>query len=93
MSGSAIRKGTVGVPTHRFFSVIPEKNNSRLVDAEVKILEDIAHRYANNRGVSGTIRLYSEFEFCKSCKSVIEQFEAMFPNIKIIPSSGPPFQL
>lgn len=86
VSGQAARSGTVGVPESRFFQTITTGQNSRMFDSEVKILEEIASRYANNPNVQGTVRLVSERVPCVSCSGVIEQFQAMFPNIRVIVS-------
>ena len=55
----------------------------RDVDTEYKILSDIQSRLGNNFEVAGSIKLYTELEPCFSCRSVIEQFKKMYPNIKI----------
>ncbi|MFG1885618.1 deaminase domain-containing protein [Micromonospora sp. NPDC049102] len=37
---------------------------------------------------SGTVDLYSERIVCDSCKSLIGQFESMFPNVRVNISTG-----
>lgn len=56
---------------------------SRDVDTEYKMLSDIQSRLGNNYNASGTIKLYTELEPCPSCRSVIEQFKQMYPNIDV----------
>lgn len=57
---------------------------SRAYDTERVILENIAAAWADNTQVTGSIDLYiGNNHVCDSCKSVIEQFTAMFPNIVI----------
>ena len=87
VSGKKSPVGTAPEPKNRIFST-REVGHPRAFDSEVKILEDIANRYQNNPNVSGKIYLFSERPFCPSCKGVVEQFEAMFPNIKVFRKSG-----
>jgi len=41
------------------------------------------------RNSRGKVTLFSELKVCDSCVSVIKQFKASFPNIKIIIKTGP----
>lgn len=59
----------------------------RAFDAERKLLEAIAARLP--LGAQGTIRLFSEYQICTSCTSVIAQFQRRFPGVKLVFSSGP----
>ncbi len=86
ISGKASRPGTVGVPEKRLFKTFEVSGYDRAFDSEVKILEDIASRLSSNS--SGTIRLFSERNFCPSCSGVVKQFKKMFPNIKLLIESG-----
>ena len=56
---------------------------ARSVDTESKILESIASKLGDNYAASGTIDLFTELPPCISCKGVIEQFEKMYPKIKV----------
>ncbi|ATA91582.1 hypothetical protein CGC56_04995 [Capnocytophaga canimorsus] len=38
--------------------------------------------------ITGEIKIISELPYCKSCTGVIQQFNEMFPNIKIILIDG-----
>jgi hypothetical protein len=87
ISGKAERPGTVGVPKQRRFETITTGNNPRTLDAEVKILEEMATRIPKNS--KGTIHLFSELPICVSCSGVIQQFEKQFPNIELIVTHGP----
>lgn len=59
---------------------------TRAFDSEVKILEEIAKDLPQN--ASGTISLFTERAACSSCQGVIQQFEKMFPNVKVILTHG-----
>ncbi len=66
---------------------------SRATDSEYKLLEKIADTYWSDdpsarARVTGEIRLYTERLPCDSCVKVIEQFEKLFPNIRIIVGWG-----
>ncbi len=61
---------------------------NRAVDSESKILEDIAHQLGYNKftideTIQGNVYLVTERAPCPSCTGVIEQFEKMFPNVKV----------
>ena len=80
VSGEFSPEGTAPVPTERVFETF-EVGHPRALDSEVKVLESLAKQLkANSRGM---IRIFSERPFCPSCRSVILQFKARFPKIKI----------
>ncbi len=56
---------------------------SRSVDAEYKILSDIQKRLGNNFNATGEVKLYKRLIPCPSCEGVINQFQKMYPNIKV----------
>ncbi|MDI9363590.1 MAG: deaminase domain-containing protein [Flavobacterium sp.] len=87
VSGEALREGSVGVPILRRFTTSVVKYD-RLLDSEVKLLEDFAAKFHNTPNVKGNLALTSELPFCNSCSNVITQFQKMFPNVKIHPMSG-----
>lgn len=88
VSGAAPRTGAVGVPTTRFFTTFPIRNNPRTFDAEVKILEYVAQRYAGT-GATGWIDLYVDRAVCASCAGVISQFREMFGDDIVLSVFGP----
>jgi hypothetical protein len=65
-------KGNVGGP-----DAIP-----RYFDTEYKILEDIAARLPDS-AAAGTVRLYTYLEPCPSCRGVMRQFLARYPNVQM----------
>ena len=83
-SGSKFSKaGTAEVPgASRFFETNVANRNS--FDSEIKILETFAQKYKNNPTVKGEISIFSEREFCDSCRDALfKQFNEIFPNVKI----------
>ena len=38
--------------------------------------------------MQGELKIISELEYCKSCIRIIQQFNEMFPNIKLILVDG-----
>lgn len=46
---------------------------------------EVGKTYPN---IKGEIKVISELPYCKSCVGVIEQFNDMFPNVKIILIDG-----
>ncbi|WP_232317097.1 deaminase domain-containing protein [Anabaena sp. CA = ATCC 33047] len=54
-------------------------------DAEYKVLSEIAHilEMFYDLQVKGKLYLYTEFQPCESCNSVLKQFEEKFPHIEI----------
>lgn len=82
-SGQHSAKGTAEVPSiSRTFRTNVANNNS--YDSEIKILEKFAQKYKNNPTVKGEIRIFSEREYCDSCRDALfKQFNEIFPNVKI----------
>ena len=62
----------------------------RNIDSEYKMLnklaEDLGGKY--NPNIKGEIKIISELPYCNSCTGVIQQFNEMFPNVKIILIDG-----
>jgi RHS repeat-associated protein len=92
VSGQAARNGmmpNVGAASNpqRF---IPTSTgmNSRVYDAELKLLNYAANELGPSSGVAGTLRLHSELPICPSCSSVMRQFRESFPNINITVTTG-----
>ena len=61
----------------------------RLFDSEVKIIEDITHKLGYDKKgvdeeVEGSVFLLTERIPCLSCQYVIDQFQDMFPNVKVV---------
>jgi RHS repeat-associated protein len=83
VSGAAVREGTVGVPILRRFTTAEVGGYDRILDSEVKVLEDFAEKFHKTPNVKGIITLTSERPFCTSCTGVTKQFEKMFPNIQL----------
>lgn len=59
----------------------------RQFDSEVKIFEE-ATKFATPAS-TGVIRLFTENPSCPSCLGVSDQFQQMFPRIRVIITSGP----
>ncbi|MFC7328068.1 deaminase domain-containing protein [Marinactinospora rubrisoli] len=77
-SGRAIKNdGLVQTPDDRIFSANPRSQ----FDSEAKLLEDLATRLPDNP--RGSIELYTERPPCSSCRRVITQFRAQFPQVDI----------
>ena len=51
-----------------------------------KLAEDLGGKY--NPNIKGEIKIISELEYCKSFTGIIQQFNEMFPNIKLILVDG-----
>ena len=89
--GQASPAGSVAAPSTRRFTYRNAGAQSRANDTEVKLLEWYADRLTpDSRGV---INLYTIREPCPSCGGVggvIEQFEAMFPHVKVNVTFSPP---
>jgi filamentous hemagglutinin len=89
VSGAAARPGTVGVPSSPVFQPSSTGGFSRALDAEYKILEDLATQLGpSSSSVRGTVNIYSELPVCSSCSAVIDQFTARYPNVVVNVSSG-----
>jgi len=90
VSGPESPPGTVRAPVdgRRRFKTAVVDNKDRCMDTEVKILEEIAALLGDTRGVSGTIRIFTERPCCASCQWVIAQFRARYANINVIVAQG-----
>ena len=51
-----------------------------------KLSEDLGSKY--NPDIKGEIKIISELEYCKFCTGIIQQFNEMFPNVKLILIDG-----
>jgi hypothetical protein len=65
----------------------------RNTDSEYKMLNQLAADLGGVKGqkytnITGELKIVSENTFCASCKGVIQQFNEMFPNIKLIIVNG-----
>ena len=69
------------------FEPATDSRTQRLMDtdAEYKVLSEIADTLEMfyDLQVEGNLYLYTEFQPCESCNSVLRQFEEKFPHIKI----------
>ncbi len=69
------------------FEPVIDTRTQRLMDtdAEYKVLSEIAATLEMfyDLQVQGNLYLYTEFQPCESCKSILSQFEEKFPLIKI----------
>lgn len=58
-------------------------------DSEYKMLNKLAERLGAKRStdifpdVRGNMKVISENPYCKSCQGVLQQFNEMFPNLKL----------
>lgn len=84
--GQARRPGTVNPPTQPVFAAF-DFDWDRSLDAEYKILEEIAARLGPARPLSGVVHIYSELPICASCGSVIEQFQDRY-GVEVIIGIG-----
>ena len=65
----------------------------RDVDSEYRMLNNLAHELGAKPGhvypqVQGNLTIVSEHPYCSSCSNVIQQFQTMFPNIKLTLING-----
>jgi hypothetical protein len=65
----------------------------RNTDSEYKMLNKLASDLGGTSGavrtsVTGEIKIISELPYCASCQGIIQQFNEMFPNIKLILVDG-----
>ena len=88
ISGSAVRPGTVGVPQNPVFKPGSVGGFVHDLDAEYKILEDLATQLGPSSNVGGVVNIYSELTVCASCASVVEQFTSRYPNVVVNVLSG-----
>ncbi len=73
----------------RFFTHKNVMGHTSKHDAENKLLERIARELGGRKGevfpdVKETVYLASEIAYCASCRELIPQFKAMFPNSTMI---------
>ncbi|BDW93898.1 hypothetical protein MACH07_27300 [Flagellimonas marinaquae] len=80
-----------------FTAIEVESSNGRSwlrnTDSEYKMLNKLASDLGGSPGiiklnVKGELKIVSELEYCSSCQGVIQQFNEMFPNIKLILVDG-----
>jgi hypothetical protein len=88
VSGKASRPGTVDAPANQIFDTIKTGNNPRTLDAEYKILSNLAEIL--NSSSRGVVNLYSELPVCVSCDGVIGQFQQRFPGVVVNVTTGTP---
>ncbi|RIY35986.1 hypothetical protein CKY20_08760 [Capnocytophaga canis] len=65
----------------------------RTTDSEYKMLNRLANELGSEKGkiypyIKGELKIVSERAYCPSCQGVIQQFNTMFPNVKIILIDG-----
>ena len=65
----------------------------RTTDSEYKILNRLANELNAQKGgvyphITGELKIVSERTYCPSCQGVIQQFNKMFPNVKLILIDG-----
>ena len=54
------------------------------IDAEYRILDNIADRLGNNPSATGRVTIFVEIEPCKSCANVaLPEFRRRYPNIQV----------
>jgi hypothetical protein len=83
ISGLSSPDGTIARPLNPLFKIIGKLDGAidHANDSEIKILEQLARQLKETS--EGVINLYSERPPCQSCEKVIEQFEKMFPKVKV----------
>ena len=69
------------------------KSWSRIVDTEYRMLNKLASDLGAVKGIKypnivGELKIISENPYCTSCVGIIQQFNDMFPNIKLILIDG-----
>ena len=77
VSGELDRPGFVANPADPQFSA-PQRNRH---DTEVKILEDAAQHLDPTD--DGVVEIFTELPPCDSCRNVMAQFHARFPNVQV----------
>ena len=60
----------------------------RIRDSKYKMLNQLANDLGGDKGqsyldIKGTLKIVSENTYCPSCLGVIQQFNKMFPNVKL----------
>ena len=83
VSGRAARPGTVGVPFDPVFKPESVGGFVRDLDAEYKILEELASQLGPSSNVTGVVNMYSELTVCGSCSAVIGEFTSRYPNVVV----------
>jgi Hemagglutinin repeat/The BURPS668_1122 family of deaminases len=77
--------GSLADPTFQS-TVVPTASGYPLlrnVDSEAQILNNVANQLGSNTAATGSIVLLTERPPCASCSDVIQQFQNMYPNIKL----------
>lgn len=84
------------------FDAIPVNNQNvaygnnawmRTTDSEYKMLNRVANDLKAVKGksypeITGELKIVSERQYCPSCQGIIQQFNEMYPNIKLILIDG-----
>lgn len=65
----------------------------RITDSEYRMLNNLAKDLGAKKGkiyphIKGEIKIISENPYCSSCTGIIQQFNEMFPNVKLILIDG-----
>jgi hypothetical protein len=90
-ANSSVNRATgnlIGIGPQSFrYHTIPNSRGiviPRSVDAEYKILDDIAARLGGNRSATGSVTIVIDnVRVCGSCQSVISQFQMRYPNVRV----------
>ncbi|MDX6916963.1 deaminase domain-containing protein [Pectobacterium carotovorum] len=79
--------GFVGDGKQNFqFKELPNKQGvgvDRNIDSEYKILDNLDDKLGNNTLAKGSVTIFTERAACESCLGVVDQFQKMYPNIKL----------
>ncbi|QHS58053.1 deaminase domain-containing protein [Chitinophaga agri] len=87
VSGPEEVQGIAPIPKSRVFKTIEAKGYERMLDSEVKVLENFVNGHPD-RSIRGSLTLTSERAFCESCSGVVEQFKEMYPNVQVSVVNG-----
>jgi hypothetical protein len=65
----------------------------RITDSEYRMLNNLASDLGGKSGntysaIQGELKIVSENPYCISCQGIIQQFNEMFPNVKLILIDG-----
>ncbi len=93
------RSGTANLQTEpQLFTAIPVEGSGgatwlRNTDSEYKMLNKLANDLGGTSGsikpnITGELKIISENPYCISCSGIIQQFNEMFPNLKLILVDG-----
>lgn len=83
--------------THIFDAIKVEGANGnawlRITDSEYRMLNNYANRLGAVKGEKypnfiGELKIVSENPYCNFCQGIINQFNEMFPNVKLILIDG-----